>query len=307
MELDEDSTILFSAAASAAASFPLIFPENPPVRGPNKERAHDPSVFLKKFASLDDDLAQRQFGLTTSEFEILFTFLEISSPRDSPDELLLKREQVLVALYWLRQYPTEENIAFQLDLPQTAVNRWLKETVLLICFKLSKWWGDVTPLLSPDIISALPAWSDFPFIKVLCDTTLLPRRRPSELQGLCFFLLFSEALSIFFSLCLLSAYWYAFHRAIYAIKAELLTDICGHILAFACGFRGPQSDTEIHDCMLFLVLPSRSGFDACIFGFSLVSSSSLLFLWFSSPSSKSAECAFALRRNAGRDSSYCHS
>ena len=69
--------------------------------------------------------------------------------------------------------------------PQTF-DIWVKDTVILMGCKLSQWWqpSSLDSMISTDVLLQLPAWSSFPDIRFIIDSTLHRRHRPTQLQGL---------------------------------------------------------------------------------------------------------------------------
>ena len=183
MEVEDDDILLLAVVCVACdAFFPVFDDDSLQERSERLDRGHSSASYVQQFYFLSPTESKRQFGLFSDELDALFSFLDVTSPFDSTEVLIEKKEKLLITLYWLRQYPTDENLSFQTHLPHQTLNLWIHQLVLTLCCKLSEWWGDMTPLLSADVISHLPAWSEFPSIKLLVDTTLLPRQRPSAQQ-----------------------------------------------------------------------------------------------------------------------------
>jgi hypothetical protein len=185
MDVEEDEIVLSAAVAAAGGAFLELFGDSHADRSQNIDRGYSLGFILRKFLSLPTDEQTHQFGLNSDEFSILFPFVyESASSSASADAVLHSKDQLSCTLYWLRQYPTEESLGFLFGLSSQTVDSWIKPCVLLLCSKLSEWWGSLHPLLSPQVLQQLPAWSDFPHLKILVDSTLIPRRRPSALQSM---------------------------------------------------------------------------------------------------------------------------
>jgi hypothetical protein len=212
-----------------------------PERSPNElRRGQTYSSFLSEYVRPGAHFPPEMhgaFGMCNTD--LLFLFDVVWPPSELPratwtqKKVDLHFEQLAALILFLRSNDRQQELGARFARSQPTIHKWIFELIPRFLERLTRWFSSIHPFIARSVsmeeLLQLPVWREFPDIRVLVDTTIHPRIRPTELQS----------------------HYYSFHRAKHGLISLIWTDILGHILAIECGFAALLSEAEIVRCMCF--------------------------------------------------------